>query len=186
MISFYGFANPQEEDKIVKEKSRNEYTRHVPFGVSHRARNPQPAKTTHGRPLEEMTCWSARTSQSVDRKPLRHQVLIPIRVAESVARRRILGLHATVCPLWDKQCRTSLRMPPQTPRPMFDAVLSTDNPQRKETSLPACGEVQTQPLFLSFVIETRKRRISLCFYSPNHDLDLASFLRSVVSTKFSR
>ena len=106
------------------------------------------AKTTHGRPLEEMTCRSARTGQSVDRKPLRHQVLIPIRVAESVARRRILGLHATVCPLWDKQCRTSLRMPPQTPRPMFDDVLSTDNPQRKETSLSACSEVQTQPLFL--------------------------------------
>ena len=102
MIPFYGFANPQEEDKIVKKKSRNEYTRHVPFGVSHRTRNPQPAKTTHGRPLEEMTCRSARTGQSVDRKPLRHRVLISIRVAESIARRRILGLRATVCPLWDQ------------------------------------------------------------------------------------
>ena len=148
MIPFYGFANPQEEDKIIKEKSRNEYTRHVPFGVSHRTRNPQPAKTTHGRPLEEMTCRSARTGQSVDRKPLRHRVLISIRVAESIARRRILGRLATVCPLWGQQCRTSLRMPPQIPRPMFDDVLSTDNPQRKETSLPACSEVQTQPLFL--------------------------------------
>jgi len=130
MIPFYGFANPQEEDNIIKEKSRNEYTRHVPFGVSHRTRNPQPAKATHGRPLEEITFRSARTRQSVARKPLRHQVLIPIRVAESVARRRILGRRATVCPLWGQQCRTTRRMPPQIPRPMFDDVVPQDDPQK--------------------------------------------------------
>jgi len=31
----------------------------------------------------------------------------------ATAARSILNLHATACPLWDKQCRTSLWSPPQ-------------------------------------------------------------------------
>jgi hypothetical protein len=42
----------------------------------------------------------------------------------NTAPRHTLNLHATACPLWDKQCRTSLWSPPQIRQFLFDDIVS--------------------------------------------------------------
>ena len=41
-------------------------------------------------------------------------------------------LHATACPLWDKQCRTSLSIRPQIQQSLFDEVVSPSRAGKDE------------------------------------------------------
>ena len=68
-----------------------------------------------------------RTSRDVDCKTAFHRTPRRLKqrlAANTTARRQVLRPRATVCPLWDKQCRTSLGTPPQIHQSLMVDLMS--------------------------------------------------------------
>ena len=63
--------------------------------------------------------------------------------------RPILRLRVTACPLWDKQCGTSLCPPPQIHRSRYDDVVSPNNKSKTKITASPKTPKQWHPALLN-------------------------------------
>jgi hypothetical protein len=70
-------------------------------------------------------------------------------------------LHATACPLWDKQCRTSLSIRSQIRQPLYNEVVSPSRAGKDEehcfcedSEAVACRLTNRSPRFMPLLVRS--------------------------------